>query len=210
VQLVVVPGWPGRDVLFVLVSLTALLLLAQAPTAQAASGSITNVHAVGGEVKATYTTNMDICDETASEDFYPEYGSMRICLYARQGDSFYLIAESVYYAGPAPNRRFGFTVGDQNVSFYYPQSCVIPGRTVQRQVRSKKKKKSKVPHTTVKRVDFSLDGLKRTDKKKPWEATFSTEGFVPGSTHKAVAKITFKQPHGKKVRKKVKKTFTIC
>ena len=148
--------------------------------------------------------------ETASDDFYPEYGALRICLYARQGDSTFFIAETVYYSGPAPNRRVGFTVGDQSVSFYYPKSCVTPGRSVLLQVQTKKKRKSKAPHTTVKRVDFRLDGLKRTDKKKPWEATFSTEGFLPGSTHTAAAKITFKQPHGKKVRKKVKKTFTVC
>lgn len=339
-------------VLVLLVSLSALLLLIQAPAAQAASGSITNVHAVGGEVEATYTTNMDICDETycgwfahayqypatqscapggshivfvgalhstsgsetasdrfapdsseiriclyayqagkdyfiaeatfnrpssmsgaitnvhavsgskveatytsnfdhcvgsycgwfaeawqypvsqpcapngahityvgdvhlnsgtetASDDFYPEYGALRICLYARQVDSDFFLAETVYYASPAPNRRFTFTVGDQRVSFYYPKSCVIPGRSVQLQVKSKKKKKSKAPHTSIKRVDFSLDALKKKDKKKPWEATFSTEGFIPGSTHKAGAKITFKQ-NGKKVSKKVKKSFRIC
>lgn len=144
--------------------------------------------------------------ETGSDDFYPAYGGLRICLYARQGDSDFFLAETVYYASPAPNRRASFTVGDQRVSFYWPKSCVTPGRSVQLQVRTKKKKKSKAPHTAIKRVDFSLDGLKRTDKKKPWEATFSTEGFPPGSAHKAVAKIIFKQPH----RKKVKKTFTIC
>jgi hypothetical protein len=42
--------------------LAALFLLAQAPGALAASGSITNVHRLAnGQVEATYTTNFDIC-----------------------------------------------------------------------------------------------------------------------------------------------------
>ncbi|HEX5989282.1 MAG TPA: hypothetical protein VFY75_03595 [Solirubrobacterales bacterium] len=211
------------------------------------SGAISNVHAIsGGRVEATYTTNFDHCvggycgwfpeawqypssqpcspngahiayvgdvhtgsgSETAREDFYPEYGALRLCLYVNQGDSRFFIAESVYYASPAPNRSFSFTFGDQRVTFYYPRSCVTPGRGIRLQVKSKKKK-SKAPHATIKRVDFSLDAQKRSDKRKPWEAAFSTEGFAPGSTHKAGAKITFMKD-GKKVRKKVKKSFRIC
>lgn len=213
------------------------------------SGAITNVHAISdGRVEATYTTNFDHCvggycgwfpeawqypssqacspngahityvgdvhpgsgTETASEDFHPEYGSMRICLYAYQGGSYYFIAETVFSAGPAPNRSFRFALGDQQVTFYYPKSCVTPGQSVRLQVKSKKKRKSKAPHTTIKRVDFFLDALKKPDKKKPWEATFSTEGSPPGSTHKAAAKITYKQANGKKGKKKVKKSFTLC
>jgi hypothetical protein len=211
------------------------------------SGAITNVHAIsGGRVEATYATNFDHCvggycgwfpeawqypvsqpcapngahityvgdvhsdsgTETASDDFSPEYGALRICLYARQGDNYFFIAETIYYAGPAPNRSFSFTFGDQRVTFRYPKSCVTPGRDVNLQVKSKTKK-SKAPHATIKRVDFSLDSKKRSDRKKPWEAAFSTAGFAPGSTHKARAKITFKKD-GKKIRKKVTKSFRLC
>lgn len=146
--------------------------------------------------------------ETASEDFYPEYGALRICLYANQGDSRFLLAETTYYASPAPNRYVRFNVGDQEVLFYYPRSCVTPGREIQLRVVSRKRKGA--PKTSVAKVVFFLDKAKKTDKKKPWQKNFSTAGFAPGSTHQAKAKITFKQPHGKKVKKKLKKTFRIC
>lgn len=211
------------------------------------SGAITNVHAIGGDrVEATYTTNFEHCvggycgwfpeawqypssqpcspngahityvgdvhpgvgSETASDDFYPEYGAMRICLYAYQGGSYYFIAETVYFTGPAPNWSYRFTVGDQQVSFFYPKSCVAPGRSLKLQVKSKKRN-ARAPHATIKRVDFSLDRLKKKDGRKPWEASFSTGSFPSGSTHKAGAKVTFKQ-NGKKVRKQVKRSFRIC
>lgn len=174
----------------------------QYPSSQACSPNGAHITYVGD-------VHLGSGSETASDDFFPEYGAMRICLYAYQAGSYYFIAETVYYASPAPNRSFRFTIGDQQVTFFYPKSCVTPGRSVKLQVKSKKKKKSKAPHASIKRVDFSLDALKKKDKKKPWEATFSTEGFVPGSTHKAGAKIIFKQ-NGKKVSKKVKKSFRIC
>ncbi len=211
------------------------------------SGAISNVHAIsGGRVEATYTTSFDHCiggycgwfpeawqypssqpcspngahiayvgdvhfdsgTETAREDFYPEYGALRLCLYVNQGDSRFFIAESVFYASPAPNRSFRFTFGDQSVTFYFPRSCVTPGRGIKLQVKSKKKK-GKAPHAVIKRVDFVLDAQKRADKRKPWEVAFSTAGFAPGSTHRASAKITFKRD-GKKIRKKVKKSFRVC
>ncbi|HET7121467.1 MAG TPA: hypothetical protein VFI17_09510 [Solirubrobacterales bacterium] len=211
------------------------------------SGAIANVHAIsGGRVEATYTTNFDHCvggycgwfpeawqypssqpcapngahityvgdvhggpgSETASDDFYPEYGALRICLYANQGDNHFFIAESVFYASPAPTRYVRFTIGDQEVFFYYPRSCVTPGREVQLRVVSKKRKKGSPP-TSISRVDFFVDKTKKTDKKKPWQKNFSTAAFGPGTGHKAKAKITFKQPHGKKV-KKLTKSFRIC
>ncbi|HEU4706482.1 MAG TPA: hypothetical protein VFS64_04795 [Solirubrobacterales bacterium] len=211
------------------------------------SGSITNVHAIsGGRLEATYTTNFDNCvgsycgwfpeawqypssqpcapngahityvgdvhsssgTETASDDFYPEYGALKICLYARQVDKDFFLAESVFYSSPAPNRYVRFTVGDQEVLFYYPRSCVTPGREVQLRVVSRKRKGA--PHTSISRVDFSVDRAKKTDRKKPWQKNFSTAGFLPGSTHKAGAKITFKQTHGKKVKRKLQKSFRIC
>lgn len=47
----------------VALALAALVLLAQVPAAFASSGSIANVHMVGSEVEATYTTNFDLCTE---------------------------------------------------------------------------------------------------------------------------------------------------
>lgn len=44
--------------------LVALLFLVWAPRALAYSGSIDNVHAVGTQVEATYTTNFDLCTES--------------------------------------------------------------------------------------------------------------------------------------------------
>lgn len=175
----------------------------QYPSSQACSPNGAHITYVGD-------VHLGSGSETASDDFHPEYGAMRICLYAYQSGSYYFIAETVYYASPAPNTSFRFSLGDQQATFYYPRSCVTPGRTVQLRVKSKKKKKSNAPHTSIKRVDFSLDALKKKDKKKPWEAIFSTEGFVPGSTHKAAAKITYKQANGKKGKKKVKKSFRFC
>lgn len=210
------------------------------------SGAITNVHAISGDrVEATYTTNFEHCvggycgwfpeawqypssqpcspngphityvgdvhpgsgSETARDDFYPEYGAIRICLYAYQASSYYYIAETVYFASPAPNWSYRFTVGDQQVSFFYPKSCVAPGRSLKLQVKSKKTRNG--PHASIKSVGFGLDGLRKTDRTRPWEATFSTGGFLSGSTHKATVKVTFKQG-GKKVRKKVKRSFRIC
>lgn len=148
--------------------------------------------------------------ETASDDFYPESGAVRICLYASQSDTKYFIAETVYFSGPAPNRSVRFTVGNQEVRFYYPKSCVTSGREIQLRVVPKTMKKSKAPKTSVKRVDFSLDQTKRTDKKKAWQVNFPTSAFAPGSSHKAGAKITFKQSGGKKIVKKLSKSFRMC
>ncbi len=145
--------------------------------------------------------------ETASDDFYPESGAMRLCLYAYQGGSYYFIAETVYFASPAPNRAYRLTVGDQQVSVFYPRSCVAPGRSIKLQVKSRKGRKA--PHAAIAAVGFSLDGLRKTDRSRPWEAIFSTGGFRSGSTHRAGARIVFKQD-GKKVRRTVKRGFRIC
>lgn len=213
------------------------------------SGAITNVHAISGDrVEATYSSNFNHCvagycgwfpeawqypssrscspngshltyvgdvhsgpgSETASDDFHPEYGALRICLYARQSDSYFLLAESVFFSSPAPNRYVRFTIGDQEVLYYFPRSCVTPGRQVQLRVVSKRRRNAKGTATAISRVDFSVDQFKKTDKKKAWQKNFSTEGFPPGSNHRAVAKITFKQPHGKTLKRKVKKSFRIC
>ena len=213
------------------------------------SGAITNVHAISGDrVEATYNSNFDHCvagscswfpeaweypasqscspngahltyvgdvhsgpgSETATEDFHPEYGALRICLYARHSDNYFFLAEAVFFSSPTPNRYVRFTIGNQEVLYYYPRSCVTPGREVQLRVVSKKRKNSKGTATAISRVQFSVDQFKKTDKKKAWQANFSTEGFPAGSNHRAVAKITFKQPGGKKVKRQVKKSFKIC
>jgi hypothetical protein len=144
--------------------------------------------------------------ETSTDDFYPRYDAGRICLYVYHSGKEYFIADAVYFRSPAPTRTWTFTVAGQPVSYYYPKACVLTGRSVQLKVIIIKAGK-----VSIRRVEFRLDQMKRTVKRPKWQATFSTVGFVPGSTHRVSAKITFKQKNRRaKIVKTLNKTFRIC
>jgi hypothetical protein len=214
------------------------------------SGSITNVHALdSSKAVATYTTNFDMCtegscswyphawqvpasqscqpggthftyvgdfhsepgSETTTDDFFPTSGAIRICLYAYHHGTEYFIADAVYFHTPAPTLKTQISVGDQYVWFYYPKSCVIAGRKIQLSVITKPNHKRGQPKTSISLVVFSLDQSKKTDRKKKWQATFPTTALAPSSTHRAKAKITFKQKGtSRKLVRTLSKSFRIC
>ncbi|MFN8163079.1 MAG: hypothetical protein U0R26_04460 [Solirubrobacterales bacterium] len=214
------------------------------------SGSITNVHGIdSSRAVATYTTNFNMCtegscgwyphawqypasrncspggshftyvgdfhseggSETTTDDFYPDSGAVRICLYAYHHSTEYFIADAVYFHTPAPTLKYRVTVGDQYVWLYYPRSCVVAGRKIQLSVITKPNHKRGQRKTYVSRVVFSIDQSKKTDKQKKWQATFPTTAFAPNATHRSKAKITFRQRGtSKKLVRTLSKSFRIC
>ncbi|MEA2450599.1 MAG: hypothetical protein QOG63_2531 [Thermoleophilaceae bacterium] len=87
-----------------------------------------------------------------------------------------------------------------------PKACVKPGTKV------KLAAKGNVKGFALKKVAFSLDAVKKTDKSSPFAKLFSTSGFTLGTKHKARAVLTFKRkkkPH-KKVKRSLNATVKIC
>ncbi len=145
--------------------------------------------------------------ERTTDDFYPGYDALRICLYAYHSGQEYFIADTVYFRTPAPTRASKTTAGGLGISYFYPSACVLTGRQVQVKVIIIRKS----PRTSITRIEFALDQMKRTVTRPKWQATFPTLGFVGGSRHRAVAKITFKQQGRRaKIVKTLTKTFRIC
>lgn len=153
----------------------------------------------------TYVGNIhsDPGSEREVDDFYPKYSAGRLCLYAYHASADYFIAEALYFHGPAPSQRSAIVVDGQVMWFYFPKGCVQPGSEVQLRVAG--------AATRIKRVVFSVDRSRRTDRRASWKASFSTSRLGRASVHTAVAKITFGQRGrtGKFVRRIVK-TFRTC
>lgn len=137
------------------------------------------------------------------DDFYPKYSAGRLCLYAYHASADYFIAEALYFHGPAPSQRTAIVIDGQVLWFYFPRGCVQPGSEVQLRVAG--------ATARIKRVVFSVDRAKRTDRRAKWKASFSTSRLGRASVHTASAKITFRQlgRSGKFVRRIVK-TFRTC
>ena len=138
-----------------------------------------------------------------TDDFYPDFSAGRLCLYAYHGGANYPIAETLYFHGPAPSQRT--SVGSQVGWFYFPKSCVQPGSEVQLRI---------APGggtVRVKRVVFSLDRSRRTDRSASWLASFSTSRFGHGSVHRASAKVSYtRQGVRGALIKRIVRTFRIC
>lgn len=147
--------------------------------------------------------------ETSTDTFYPHYDALRICLYARHSSTDYFIAEATYYRTPAPVQRTTAVVGNQLVSFYSPKACVAVGRPVKLSVLTTSLR-GRAPKTSVSRVEFFLDRIRKLDTRPSWQATFSTVGFLRGSKHAAAARITFKQPHRRTIVKTLSRSFRFC
>lgn len=151
--------------------------------------------------------------EVASDDFSPLYDAGRICLYAYHAGRDYFVAEAPFFKTPAPTRSTSLVVGDLSVIFYYPQSCVSLGRTVEVRIlaRAKPHLFGKRPRTRVARVTFAVDQMSKVDGRSPWKAIFPTNVLAPSSSHSAKAKVVFEQrsTHRKLVRT-LRKSFRIC
>lgn len=168
----------------------------QYPASQSCNPYGTEITYVGG-----IHDNSGSARET--DDFYPKYSAGRLCLYAYHASADYFIAEALYFHGPAPSQRTAIVLDGQVVWFYFPKGCVQPGSEVLLRVAG--------ATTRIKRVVFSVDRLKRTDRGAKWKAAFSTSRLGRASVHTASAKITFKRLRrpGLSVRRMVK-TFRTC
>ena len=106
------------------------------------------------------------------------------------------------------------TVGDQEISFFGPTTCVQPPEKVTLRVTSKRKRKlSPRRRVKIKSVVFSVDRTKRTDKRAAFKAAFSTAAMPRGSFHNVRAVVTL-APVVKGAFKNKKKTlkgrFNVC
>jgi hypothetical protein len=106
------------------------------------------------------------------------------------------------------------TVGDQEISFFGPTSCVQPPEKVTLRVTSKRKKKlSPKRRVKISVVVFSVDKTRKTDKKAAFKQSFSTASFPRGTVHQVRAVVTLKpvKKGAFKARKKtLKGRFNVC
>lgn len=157
----------------------------------------------GTDIVYVGNTHDDPGSEREVADFYPKYSAGRLCLYAYHASSDYFIAEALYFHGPAPSQRTAVVLDGQVTWFYFPRGCVQSGSEVQLRLAG--------ATSRIKRVVFSVDRAKRTDRRAKWKASFSTRRFGRTSVHTAGAKIVFRQT-GRRgtLTKRIVKTFRAC
>jgi hypothetical protein len=105
------------------------------------------------------------------------------------------------------------TVAGKEYRLFAPDACVAKGTDALLRVTQKQLKK--VPKSKRKKIDqvkFLVDATSNTDKKSPWQKSFSTAGFASKSTHQAKAKVRLKpvDGDGAKTTKTLAGTFSIC
>ena len=107
------------------------------------------------------------------------------------------------------------SVADQEISFFAPTACVQPPEKVTLRVTSKRKKKlaPRRQRAKISIVSFSVDKVKKNDKKAAFRQAFSTASMPRGSVHQVRAVVTLK-PVVKGAFKAKKKTlkgrFNVC
>jgi hypothetical protein len=105
-------------------------------------------------------------------------------------------------------------VGNEEVTFVAPTECVTAGTRVALRVTSKAKKRvaGRKGRSKIRRVIFSIDKKKTTDRKAAFRASFSTARMRPRSRHKLAARVRLRQilrPR-KYFNRTLKGTLTIC
>jgi hypothetical protein len=106
------------------------------------------------------------------------------------------------------------TVGDQELSFFGPTECVQPPERVTLRVTSRRKRRLS-PRRRVKiaSVVFSVDTIKKTDRKAAFRQSFSTAAFPRGSVHRVRAVVTLRpvvKGAFKNKMKTLKGRFNVC